>query len=188
VPDVVTPADARAHLGLGDDTSHDDELAGFIDAAVEAVEQVVGPILPRTVTERHHGGIGVLRQAPVLAVTAVASSNGDAVLPTAYYVDTATGEFALSTYRDVLIEPFRDGRDYVTVTYTAGRDTVPPGVRMAVLELVRLHYTAGQQGYRPNYGEPELATDDVVINGYLLSRKVLGWLAPYRVASGGFGG
>jgi hypothetical protein len=51
---LPTLTDLKAHLNL-DTTADDGELADMLDAAVDVVEGIVGPITSKTVTETHHG-------------------------------------------------------------------------------------------------------------------------------------
>jgi hypothetical protein len=73
--DVVTLAVTKAALGIADaTTTHDVELARMITAVSRVMDDVVGPIVVRTVTtEQHRGGMPTirLRRRPVTTVTTV---------------------------------------------------------------------------------------------------------------------
>jgi hypothetical protein len=64
---LPTLTDLKAHLNVT--TSDDDgELADMLDAAVDVVEGIVGPITSKTVTETHYAmssDVLVLRRMPV---------------------------------------------------------------------------------------------------------------------------
>ena len=126
----VRPAASTALLSLADArqslnflaTTNDQELKLYIDAATDLIEQEVGPILPRTITETVHGwGSIALSYTPVLSVTSI---NGQLtgswnIDPTDINVDPTTG-----IMRRVSRDTFYD--DYYTVVYVAGRSTVVP--------------------------------------------------------------
>ncbi|MCX4474815.1 hypothetical protein OOK41_31640 [Micromonospora sp. NBC_01655] len=141
-PDVVNVADASwpAIVGLGEtknhlnidptNTTHDDELRGFILSASEVVESIVGPVARRTVVETHGGGGHqvVLRQRPVLSVTSVVE-NG-ATMPPSEYTVTPAGVLSLGS--SYWCNP--------TVTYVVGRLAVPAAVLDGTKELIRINW------------------------------------------------
>jgi hypothetical protein len=109
----------------------DDELQNHLDAAVEVVEGLIGPVAEDTVTETHYGlnsSVLVLKQMPVGALTAVSSRAGStttALTLSDYELDPATGLVRLA-----------NGSWFYgnfTVTYTTGRADVPASIRLAIL-------------------------------------------------------
>ncbi|MFQ6212475.1 hypothetical protein ACLMMQ_29975, partial [Bacillus mobilis] len=84
--DIVTVAEVKKHLNMSaTDTSQDDELGVFIESVTDVIEHIVGPVVPRAVTEVHDGGGGalVLRRPPVLSVMSV-TEDGIAVVEGTY--------------------------------------------------------------------------------------------------------
>src|ERR1051326_8778634 len=78
-----TLAETKTHLRIPSGQTVDDPaLQGFIDAAVNLVEYIVGPVTSGSVTEWHDGGKGThwqitLRQRPVAAITSVTGYIGN---------------------------------------------------------------------------------------------------------------
>ena len=178
---IVTPADAKAQLNiLSADTSQDTELTAFIAAATEVVEHITGPVEARQVVEVHDGGQGaiVLREPPVLSVTSV--TEGGVTVPSTGYVLSSAGVL----YRTP--GAWSTGWNAVTVTYQAGRSTVPPSIRQAVLELVAVNFRSQQGGnYSPfdsgadagdQGGQPRL--------GFFVPNRVMQLLDPHRQGGG----
>lgn len=143
VVDVLTLNEAKQTLRVNDsDTTNGALLAAAITAVSQALDEVCGPIMTRTVTaERHDGGetTVVLRHWPLTSVTSVTEYSGSSstvlteeTLGTApangFYVEPYAG---LSGSAAGMIRrrsgggdyPFAEGRGNVAVTYTAGRFT-----------------------------------------------------------------
>lgn len=165
-------ADLKAHLGISlGDTSQDAKLQTYLDAAVETVEAVIGPITPRTITETHYGHFGgtlFLFQGPVISVESVANLYGPYSM-VGLSVDTGMG--ALRTLTGYAV------RGDVTVTYTAGRATIPALVREVVLDLARLRYQSRVGGMPPGV---DVAEEDPTPRFSPNDGPILARLAPYR--------
>lgn len=122
----VTLQEFNDFLNVSDaSAAGDEERWGRLVAAAELVEQRVGAMRPRQVTEsfvRESGCTLDLTYAPLMTVSTVTA--GGTELPTDhYYVDT-TGYVSLRWPRMCT--------DYV-VTYTVGRDPVPFALSEATL-------------------------------------------------------
>ena len=176
---LPTVTDLKAHLNLTTST-HDDELVDILDAAIEVVEGIVGPIgSPAVVTETHYGvssGVLVLRQMPVAALVSVSSRWGattTALTLADYELDPATGLVRVASGGGF-------SGTYV-VSYTTGLAALPAAIRLAVLELAR-HLWGSQRGggsVRPAFpgeGDPDLASPSA---GYLIPNRVRELLEPY---------
>jgi uncharacterized phiE125 gp8 family phage protein len=137
--DVVTLAEAKAQLNITD-SSADTELPVFIEAATAAVEDYVGAVVARQVTEVRDGGRAVLllKHVPVLSVTSV-TEDGTVLDASAYQVDTDAG--ALTRVSGSAAVPFLPGVGNVQITYQAGRVAttadVPGRYKMAALIIVQ---------------------------------------------------
>jgi hypothetical protein len=124
--------DLKLHLNKTDDVD-DLELTDVLDAAVEVVGGLVGPLDSETVTDVHYGVAGqtlLLRRMPVAEVLEVSSRSvgysGFTELTLAdYELDTAAGALRMQTGGLF----FGD----ISVTYSVGRETVPAAIRLAVL-------------------------------------------------------
>lgn len=137
----IAVQDVRKHLGLT--PNQDAELSGFIDAAVELIEQRVGPLTERTVTARvaTAGALIILPSAPAVSIASLSDADEYALDVDDLHLDTAAG---IVTRND-------GGRlcsRYYTVTYVAGRSTLPAHLALAVKELVR-HLWKTQRGAAP---------------------------------------
>lgn len=164
---VVTLDELKDFVNVSSGTS-DAELLMMLDAAVEAVEGIVGPILHRTVVERVRANAHTiaLRESPVVSVTSITSA-GSAVT---YSLDAATG---------LLLDVYSAGDN--TVTYVAGRTSVPEAIRLAVL-IIAGHLWRTQLGSAPAnslQGADEF-TPDIGL-GYAIPSRAQDLLAPYAL-------
>jgi uncharacterized phiE125 gp8 family phage protein len=127
----VSLTDIRTHLNLTGSTS-DEELRAVAATATSMVEARTGPLLRRSITESGLTADGTqvqLHHYPTVSVTTVTES-GSTIAGTAYTLIPDAG---------ILHRPWGWSPDpaAVTVTYVAGRSTVPATLRTAVLECVR---------------------------------------------------
>jgi len=159
-----------------DDTSQDGELEGYIGAAVEVVEDIVGPVVPREVTETHDGGrdVLILRRPPVLSITSVVEGES-AIAADGYVASLDAGILYRSTGR------WLGGRGAVTVVYQAGRETVPAAVRQAAKELVMVNFRPQLGGdYSPfDTDDPEEGIPGEVRLGFFVPNRIRDLLKPY---------
>jgi hypothetical protein len=129
----------------------------------------------RTVTETHDGGGKVLlRTYPVISLTTV-TDNGITLTASQYrerdgVVTRKSGTSATN---------FTTGLDGVSVTYQAGRTSVPADLRQAVLEQVR-HMWETQRGQQRGRRDGETF---VAGQGYTFSNRVLQLIGPYELPS-----
>ena len=77
--DILTLGEAiRAALGV--DTGHEGDVARMVTAVSGRIDELVGPVVNRTVTEYHDGGSVIWpRQTPVSAVTTLKHADGATV-------------------------------------------------------------------------------------------------------------
>jgi uncharacterized phiE125 gp8 family phage protein len=153
---IVTYEDVKAHLNLTDD-SDAYELARFIDAATNIVEQRVGTVMPTAYSETYnaYGWMSLpLRHTPVQSiqtVTEYAFASGTQVLtaqPAGTTYDSYGYRLESKTSGGLTRRAFGwpvPFRGPVTVTYTAGLDVVPPAVQLATLVIVA-HLWQTQRG------------------------------------------
>jgi hypothetical protein len=167
---AIPLSDVKLHLNITG-TNNDAELLGFIDTAQEIVEQLVGPVEPRTVTETFYcNGSVFLSYTPVISITSV----------TEYAATVGTSFYALDG--DELIR--MDGRSWygshgapLTVVYQAGRayGSLPAalawGIKEETAHLWRT--TQSQRGGRSRGEEPAAPI------GYALPNRVREAIAPF---------
>lgn len=174
---LPTLTDLRAQTNITS-TADDDELQDMLDAAIDVVTGIVGPIdSPAQVTETHYNvqsDVLVLRRMPVGSLVSVSSRYGAVTTPLTlsdYDLDPETG-----LLRTALGSPFCGT---YTVTYTSGRDDLPAAIRLAVLVIAE-HLWETQRGSAP---VGPLAGDDMFPTpglGFAIPNRALELLAPYR--------
>ena len=156
----------------------DEELRGFIDAAQGILSRLIGPLTPTVVTEVQDGGGDrlVLRKWPVISLTSLSYATGQTVLMTDLDLDPDTG---VVFWKYGTVGAFLGGRRFLTVTYTAGRNGLPPDLRQAVLELVK-HLWESQTGgnRRPNFAAD--GQNAQTTTSYLLPYRVESLIQPHR--------
>jgi uncharacterized phiE125 gp8 family phage protein len=177
---LPTVIDLKAHVGLPSDvTDQDGELADMLDAAIEMVAAIVGPLTSETVTEVHtvNSGRLILRRMPASSLTAITARHSltDSLPLTVeeYELDPATG----------IVTALNGNRFYGTyvVEYAAGAADLPASVRLAIL-IVAAHLFETQRVPGVNrFGSPE---DPAVSRGFALPNRAVELLAPYRTSVG----
>lgn len=164
--DVVSLAEAKAHLNITEDDA-DPELAVFVTAASQVIEDYVGPVVHRPVTDRLDGGrpVVLLTARPVAAVVSV-TDGGSVLPPDAYTVGTAAGVVIRRCGPGAVAAVFTPGPLTVEVAYVAGRAATTASVlaryKAAALMIVQ-HlwetqrpaaagpFTQGGDDYDPRY-------------------------------------
>lgn len=130
-------------------STHDVELQDMLDAAVGAVEGLIGPIDSVTVTETHYdvsrGLPLLLKRRPVLSVTSIADSYSNAYAADDYDLQADAGIVRLLATTGTYAYWSGD----VTVTYTAGRESLDPEIREAIL-LTAVDLWTTQRGNAPS--------------------------------------
>lgn len=159
---IVTLDEARRHLRYpAADTADDAALQFFIEAADDAIIKETGENVAKQFTEYYDGGDSAifLFHTPVLSIQSVQENWGFAtyeldyvqvgspVVSTqfAYSIDDDdNGYITRRTSGNVLI-PFAPGTNNIRFTYTAGRNPIPPVIKLAELELIAHWWTGSQQ-------------------------------------------
>lgn len=158
---IVSLAEVKAHLRYPTTNVTDDAaLQGFIDAAGDVIDAECDFVVPRQFHEFYDGGDMViwLRHIPVISVESIIEGWGFTNYNLAFVEVTSattsnmfafsvdepeTGQISRRSGGNVNI-PFMRGQSNIVVTYTAGRDKIPPAIRLAALELVA-HWWQGSQ-------------------------------------------
>lgn len=191
----VTATEVDAELNLGSDTSQNAELQGFIDAATEVVENIVGPITSTAYTETLDGGNAtvLLTHYPVVSVDSVTeySSGTGQVLAAeplgtdpytgySYTVDLTTG--VLTRTSSGVPWRFAAGTGNVVVAYHAGRASVPASVRLAALLLTQHLWEQTQRGNSTGRPVPGAEADSDLDYGPSKESQAMALLEAYRKA------
>lgn len=171
---VLALDEAKSHLRITG-TDDDGKLQDFIDAAVAAIGERVGPLEPVAKTVRASPvGRGLRVPTPAISLTSVVDADGTALTIGDLYLHPSTG---LLSYNDGTAATSR----YYTVTYMAGRDPVPPDLVQAVKELVHHFWVNSQRGptRRPGSSASESAANTVPGAAYLLPFRVSELIKPH---------
>lgn len=186
--------EAKAQLGASDVT-YDSELQGFIDAAVDEVENVIGPVTPTSYTDFLDGGgqTVVLNHYPVVSVSSVLEydSTGTGTALTSeplggtydgngYILDADIGVLRRMTSGSQAW--FLTGTANIAVTYIAGRSTVPAGVRLATLLILEHLWEQSQRGDSSGRPVPAADVDADVYSGPDRYTQAMALLDRYRKA------
>ncbi|MFI2577701.1 hypothetical protein ACH5AJ_36510 [Streptomyces rochei] len=175
--DIVTVAEVKKQLNIPEvDDSQDEELGEFIASITDVIEDVVGPVAPRQITEHHDGGteVVVLRSPPAISITSVTEA-GTVVEPDGYHASLDAGVL----YRSSTV--WAGGRAAVVVTYEAGQESTPASIKQAAKELVAVNYRSQQGG---NYSafdrnSPEPSPGEIRL-GFFIPNRVMQLLRPHR--------
>jgi hypothetical protein len=160
---LVTLDQVHQHLRIPAQNTDDDlALNLFISAADEVIRFHTDYTVPKTFDEYYDGGNSAiyLRQKPVLSVTRVEEGWGwinweldyvqvnsppGSLSMFAYSIDIPeTAKISRRTAGNIAI-PFMVGQSNIRVVYTAGRESVPPVLQLASLELIAHWYQNSQQ-------------------------------------------
>ncbi|MBB2909321.1 putative phiE125 gp8 family phage protein [Streptosporangium becharense] len=169
--ELVTLAEAKAHLNIPPSrTADDEEIARFIGALTDPIERHTGIVLPVTVTDRCWGGRRslLLSRRPVQSITSVTLPGGGTVPGSGYELDGDAGVL----HRMAGGYTYRWERGRITIVYTAGLAAVPAHVRQAAL-IILGHLWETQRG---TMGTARATGDDEVWDprfGHSIPRRAL---------------
>ena len=179
--DLVTLAEAKKHLNIND-TSSDDELAGFITSASRMWVERGGPGADSPQYDEWHTGGGMrvaLNRGHVLAISEITEASGTAITTLTEQNAGGSGSdgYSLNKRSGVLkrrsggmASAFAPGIENVHVVYTAGFVTAPADIKQAANILIS-HLWETQRG-----GSKRPGSDD---EGYAAKGSTYSW--PRRV-------
>lgn len=178
-PYIVSLVDTKQYLNILT-TTNDEELRGFIEAATDVVEDVVGPVVVRTITETHPrpGRVLVLQQPPVVSLTSLTS-----VLTGGWNYDITTVDVDPQSgiLRRLDGLPLGPARPFpLRVIYQAGRPVIPASITMATKVIIDHLWETQRghtQGVRPQPGGGKGAGKKPPVP---LPSRALELLRPYR--------
>lgn len=140
---LATLDDLQARIGRTLDGDDAIRALAILDDATAAVRSYTGQTISEdTTTDRLQPRQGLLRlpQRPVTAVSAVTNVDGDAVSYTwdhGSVVHLGGYGYPLNSFE---VEPFRNRRPYLDVTYTHGYATVPADIIAVVCQIAGRAY------------------------------------------------
>lgn len=194
--DVLTLDEGKRALNIPlADTSFDTEVASYITAVSQRLDDLTGPIVKRTVTDEvHDGGLGFILpvHTPVLSVTSVAQyTSGTATTLTAETVGASTTTNYLliggGSHESVILRRsswsdsvFAPGRSNVLITYVAGRfentASVSPKFKQGAAKMLSLLWKGDQGAGTVTFGAP-VEAEGLGIIGFAVPRAVTDLLA-----------
>ncbi|MFD5975564.1 hypothetical protein [Streptomyces bacillaris] len=182
-PTILSLADAKRHLKMPPGRSdQDDEIRGWTESITRGIEGMCGPVVVRTVTERHHvrrAATVALQHTPVLELVSVTPVQGGGP---GYAVDD------LDLDPDTGVVRRLDGgtlTGLLLFTYTAGRPVVPANITAAARIIVQHLWRTGQGPGRPQIGTGDFdVTEPITGFGYAIPNRALQLLEPDRLPPG----
>lgn len=165
-PRITDLTTLKKHLNKSiTDTTDDDELMDWLDAARWVIENITGPIIPTTFTETHEAAgarVVRLRRRPVISVTAVTVSVGGDSWPLVAET-TPPGDRQFTVTPSGLLYYRANGwtlrwTGTALVTYMAGRRVPQENLVMAAREFITHAWRQSQLaagGTRPRTDGPD---------------------------------
>lgn len=191
--DLLSLAEAKDAMRIPTtDTTRDATLAGtYIPAITSVVEDVVGPVVHRTVTHTSRGDVPsiLLHALPIASITSVVVDGLALTAGTGYVVDLANGIVYAGSASSR--STFAGGIGSVVVTYVAGvcatTAEVPENVKLAARMILADQWTGSdQQGARPEFGGGGEAQTSRTPSGHLIPSEAYSLLEPDAVDYLGF--
>jgi len=182
---IVGLDEVKAHLNIPTtDTTLDEELRRFIDAATDLAETYVGQVLGRRTftSELYDGGTEFIRIRNPKAISVTSVYENDALVSASNYVLDYTGQrlyrigsgtlYATNSYGYWV-----QGMNNISITYVAGYVNPPMAARQGVLEIIR-HLWQTQRGSMSVMGR-SLGGDELYTTPtYSLPRRAMELLDP----------
>lgn len=177
-PGLFSVADARAFLNEQDPNA-DAELADMINVVTEVVESKVGPVLPKTFSEKVAGGWSLpLRHGPILSVTSITPW-----MPGVGAETVAVSQVTVNNETWCLDRNIGFWRGPYLVTYVAGRTTIAYSILMGGKDVLD-HLWQTQRG-SSMVGPGPVTADDEAFNvrgrTFTVPRSVLEMLHPEAI-------
>lgn len=189
----VWPADPQFIISLDDaknalaitapmTPANQDDLRLYVAAATPIIEDIVGAVVPRTVTQIADGNQWAISlwEKPVTIVRVLEGGLASEILPGDYVVDYNAG--IISAGRVYAPRRFMPGFNSVSIQYTVGQQVIPPNIRLATRELVRHMWQLGHQSNR-NASQPQMA-DAWTPSGFAVPRRVIELCSPSERVGG----
>ncbi|WP_435285912.1 hypothetical protein [Streptomyces bacillaris] len=177
---LLTVADAKAQFDILSAES-DSQLQEYIDALTAVIERHVGPVEQREFTQtiQGRGQTMCLSHIPAVALVKVtpALPAGDDLDLSGLFLDTSKGI--------VHRQSGTFAGTHWSVTYTAGRDEIPPTIRLAALLLLQ-HLWRTKNGPARGRGTSDDfdVTEQLAGYSYAVPNRVLHLLEPYKLPPG----
>lgn len=185
---LINFAQVKAQLEIdASNATFDAELQLYIDATVDIVERIIGPIEPRSITETIRGGrMLVLSVVPVVSLTSLVDPHGLLTMDVAAsFVNPDSG---LVRQRLASI----GYADPTEATYVAGRpqwigDAAPASVRLAALIVLDDLWKTQRANASGGAGAGSEYTDQREMTpgfGFAIPTRATALLARYKIPTG----
>lgn len=201
---LVTLAEVKGRLGIQpSNTTRDEEISLLIEAVTPLIEHKTGPIVPRRFEEWHEGGntyIMLRRRpstfpgtSPILRLVACSEYLGPIEWPLAIIASPDQGQLYSCMLDSKLamvvrrtagggVQAFPNQPQAVHVVYEAGQETVPPNVKVALMEALREFWQSTQQVGRGRQTVAEAEESGGLSLPYLIARHALEMISPMKRA------
>ncbi|MEV6477621.1 hypothetical protein [Streptomyces sp. NPDC051657] len=182
-PTILSLADAKRHLKLQPTRSdRDDEIRGWTESITRGIEGLCGPVVVRTVEERHDARQAdtiVLRHVPALELTSITPLQPAAP---GHDVDSLDLDPDTGVVRRIHGGTFSG---LLLCIYTAGRPIVPANITAAARIIVQHLWRTTQGPGRPQLGTGDFdVTEPMIGFGYAIPNRALQLLEPDRLPPG----
>lgn len=182
---VVSFDEVKAHLNIAaSNTTNDEEIRRFIDAATDLAENYVGCILGRQTfaSEMYDGNVEHLRLRNPRAMTITSVYENGLLLQSTDYVLDPTGQRLYRVTTGAISSPsyfgiWAPGANNIVVSYVAGFVNPPAAVRQGVLEIIR-HLWQTQRGSASVMGRVQTGDDFYPSSTFSLPRRAMELLDP----------
>ena len=176
---LVTLEEAKRQLDITG-TAEDIELQTYIDALPAVIEGFVGVVEQREIVDKVAGGRAALSvlHPPLMSVTSLTGAGAT------YQADALDVDGPAGVITRLDGAPFPAGT--YTVTYTAGRPSVPPTIKLAALVLLQ-HLWRTQRASRGGLaggGDDFSVTEPIPGFGYAVPHRVMQLLDSFRLPPG----
>jgi hypothetical protein len=158
---ILSLRQAKDHLNIAqNNTLQDNEVREMSEAATALIESLVGPCVPRTVTERirvtRNYGLIALSRIPVISVTSITNVVLQTTwLPADVDLDKSVGVIRTYYAGAQIANGAYFQRGQYTVTYVAGRSVIPATFVQATKEML-WHLWTSQRGMTGDTLDPDL--------------------------------
>ncbi|MFB6423687.1 hypothetical protein ACFCXC_18365 [Streptomyces microflavus] len=179
-PTILSLAQARAHLKLpANQTDRDDEIRDWTESITRGIEGMCGPVIVRTVSERHQERSArtiVLGSTPVIELVSVTTIGQS---PITYAVDGLDLDPGTGLVRRL------DGGGFTGPSlwvYRAGRPIVTANIRSAAKIILQHLWRTSQGPSRPQLGGSDFDVSEPIVGfGYAIPNRALQLLEPDRL-------
>ncbi|ALV45827.1 hypothetical protein MB46_10380 [Arthrobacter alpinus] len=177
---LISIDDAKNALNEGGRMAPDlvNDLRLYVAAATPVIEDIVGPVLTTTMEFKCAGDrSAIILPAEPSAITAV-TLNGTALAGSEWFT-----EYGI-LYAGVRGGGSTFGSGELIVSFTVGRGSVPPNIRLGTRELVRHWWQIGKQSSGGAIRGQEAAAAEFTPSGFAVPRRVIELCAPHEQIGG----